>query len=361
MSWEDFRVHKRLNLKHQAIEKVYAILSEIDGVKNSWQITGKLLPQTIERLTRSVIVTSTGSSNRIEGNQLTDVEVEKLYKNLRVKKFKTRDEQEIAGYLECLELVFSRYSEIPVTESSILKLHCDMLNYSEKDFYHRGGYKVGSNRVEAKDHAGNLVGVIFDPTPPYLVKKEMQELVDWYRWAVDAKVKHPLILIGNFIFEYLAIHPFQDGNGRTSRLLTNLMLLQQGYLFTQVVSHEHIIEAHKVDYYLALNKTQNSWKTDSEDISPWLLFFLKIVQSQSRQALKIIQGESVEHLLSEKQLILWKWANERRSEFSRKEAVEALNFPARTVESIIKKLVDLKQLELLGEGRATRYRLKSYE
>lgn len=361
MSWEEFRVHKRLNLKHKVIEQVYATLSEIDGVKNSWQITGKLLPQTIERLTRSVIVTSTGSSNRIEGNQLTDVEVEKLYKNLRVKKFKTHDEQEIAGYLECLELVFNRYSEIPVTESSILKLHYDMLNYSEKDFYHRGIYKVGSNRVEAKDHAGNLVGVIFDPTPPYLVKKEMHELVDWYRWAIAAKIKHPLILIGNFIFEYLAIHPFQDGNGRTSRLLTNLMLLQQGYLFTQVVSHEHIIEANKVDYYLALNKTQNSWKTDSEDISPWLLFFLKIVQSQSRQALKIIQGESVEHLLSEKQLILWKWASERGSEFSRKEAVEALNFPVRTVESIIKKLVDLKQLEPLGEGRATRYRVKNYE
>jgi Fic family protein len=224
MNWKDFRPNIRLNLNHNIIEEVYATISEIDGVKNSWQITGKLLPQTIERLTRSVIVTSTGSSNRIEGNRLSDGEVENLYRNLRVKKFITRDEQEIAGYLECLELVFNNFSDIPINESSILKLHHDMLIHSEKDIHHKGNYKFGSNRVEAKDGVGKIVGVIFDPTPPFLVKKEMIELIDWYNWAIISKEKHPLIIIANFIFEYLAIHPFQDGNGRTSRLITNLML-----------------------------------------------------------------------------------------------------------------------------------------
>jgi len=357
MNWQDLRIHKRLSLNPLIIEEVYAMLSEIDGVKNSWQITGKLLPQTIERLTRSVIVTSTGSSNRIEGNCLTDIEVESLYRNLRVKKFKTRDEQEIAGYLESLELVFNNYKDIPISESSILKLHHDMLIYSEKDMRHKGNYKFGSNCVEAKDHAGNVVGVIFDPTPPYLVKKEMQELIDWYNWAVSAKAKHPLILAANFIFEYLAIHPFQDGNGRTSRLLTNLIMLQQDYLFTQIVSHERIIEAKKIDYYLALNKTQNTWKTEQEDISSWLLFFLNIVKEQSIQALSIIGGDNIEYLLSEKQLKLWQWVNNECSEFSRKQVVESLGFPQRTVESIIKKLLDLKRLERHGQGRATRYKL----
>ena len=357
MDWQDHRVHKRLSLNPQVVETVYETLSEIDGVKNSWRITGKLLPQTLERLTRSVLVTSTGSSNRIEGNRLTDVEVESLYKKLRVKKFKTRDEQEIAGYLQCLELIFSSYQDIPFTESSILKLHHDMLLHSEKDIRHKGNYKFSSNRVEAKDHSGNIVGVIFDPTPPYLVKKEMQELIDWYEWSVKTKAKHPLILIANFIFEYLAIHPFQDGNGRTSRLLTNLLLLQQGYLFAQVVSHERIVEANKVDYYLALNKTQTTWKSDTEDITPWLVFFLNVIKAQSSQALKIIEGDNIEYLLSEKQLALWSWANERASEFSRKDAVDALGFPERTVESIIKKLVDLKRLSRLGQGKATRYKL----
>ena len=357
MNWQDLRIHKRLSLNPLIIEEVYTILSEIDGVKNSWQITGKLLPQTIERLTRSVIVTSTGSSNRIEGNLLTDIEVENLYRNLRVKKFKTRDEQEIAGYLQCLELVFNNYKDIPISESSILKLHNDMLIYSEKDTRHKGSYKFASNRVEAKDSAGHVVGIIFDPTPSYLVKKEMQELVDWYNWAVNTKVKHPLILAANFIFEYLAIHPFQDGNGRTSRLLTNLIMLKQDYLFTQIVSHERIIEAKKIDYYLALNKTQNTWKTDLEDISSWLLFFLSVIKEQSIQALSIIGGDNIEYLLSEKQLKLWQWINNECSEFSRKQAVESLGFPERTVESIIKKLLDLKRLERYGQGRSTRYKL----
>ena len=358
MNWQDFRVHKRLNLKASVVEEVYSIISEIDGVKNSWHITGNLLPQSIERLTRSVIVTSTGASNRIEGNRLNDQEVEALFRNLRIKKFKTRDEQEIAGYLESLELVFNHYQDIPISESSILKLHHDMLIHSEKDTRYKGEYKFGPNRVEAKDQSGKVVGVIFDPTPPFLVKKEMQELIDWYNWSVAGKTKHPLILIANFIFEYLAIHPFQDGNGRTSRLLTNLMLLQNNYMFTSIVSHERIIEASKLDYYVALNKAQSTWKTEAEDISPWLLFFLGVIRSQSAQALKIIEGDNIEYLLSAKQLALWQWITAGSiTEFSRKDAVEALGFPERTIESIIKKLCDLNRLERLGQGKATRYRL----
>ncbi len=355
MDWQDFRVHQRLNLDSSIVEEVYSSISEIDTVKQSWRLTGKLLPQTIERLTRSVIITSTGSSNRIEGNRLTDIDVESIYKNLRIKKFKTRDEQEIAGYIECLEVIFSNYQDMSLRESLILQLHYEMLNHSDKDSRHKGNYKFGSNRVEAKDHSGNVVGVIFDPTLPHLVKKEMQELIDWYNWAVSTKYKHPLILIANFIFEYLAIHPFQDGNGRTSRLLTNLLLLQSGYAFTQVVSHERIIEANKADYYLALNKTQSTWKSDKENITHWLLYFLDVMKKQSSQALKIIEGDNIEYLLSEKQLSLWRWAIDYDGEFGRKDAVEALSFPERTVESIIKKLLDLKKLEKIGEGRATRY------
>ncbi|WP_341788125.1 Fic family protein [Rickettsia endosymbiont of Lasioglossum villosulum] len=358
MSLQNFRIHKRLSLNPETVEEIYAIISEVEGVKNSWQITKQLLPQTIERLTRCVIITSTGSSNRIEGNKLTDNQVENLYKNLDVQKFKTRDEQEIAGYLQCLELIFNNYDEIHITKSFILKLHNDMLIYSDKDIRHKGNYKFASNRVEAKDYDGNIVGVIFEPTPPYLVKKEMQELIDWYNLAVKDKAKHPLILIANFIFEYLAIHPFQDGNGRTSRLLTNLLLLKHGYLFTQIVSHERIIEENKVDYYKALNKTQSHWKKEAEDITAWLKFFLNVVKLQSTKALQIIKEDNIEYLLSEKQLLLWNWINKENKEFSRKDAVSALNFPERTVESIIKKLVDLKRLKSIGQGKATRYKLK---
>lgn len=359
MEWQTERLSKRLTFSPERTEEVYAILSEIDAVKNAFRLTDRLLPQTINRLTQSVIVTSTGASNRMEGNRLSDAEVEALYLNLHIRKFKTRDEQEAAGYLEVFERILESYADMPLTEALILQLHRDMLKYSDKDERQRGAYKFGPNRVEAKDQSGNVIGIIFDPTPPHLTPKEMQELTQWHKWANENKFKHPLIRIGNFVFEYLAIHPFQDGNGRTSRLLTNLLLLQQGYMFTALVSHEKLIEERKADYYLALRQAQSSWKKKTEDIYSWLIFFLEIVRSQATGALTLVQEDRVENLLSEKQLALWQWAQTRNApEFSRKNAIEALGFPPRTVEAIIKKLVDLKRLERIGEGRGTRYRLK---
>ena len=248
--------------------------------------------------------------------------------------------------------------DFSINENTVLQLHRDMLKYSDKDEKHRGIYKFGSNRVEAKDQDGNVVGVIFEPTPPHLVQKEIQELTAWYDWARAGDFKHSLILIANFIFEYLAIHPFQDGNGRTSRLLTNILLLQHGYEFTSLISHEKLIEERKSDYYLALNKTQQSWKTDQEDISHWLLFFLQIVEQQAQKALEIMEGDNIDYLLSEKQLRLLEWVrNEPAKEFSRKDAIEALDMAPRTIEASIKKLLEMKKIEKLGQGRATRYKL----
>ncbi len=359
MDWIDSRLSTRLSLRPELVEEVYAIIAEIDTVKNSWRLTHKLLPQTVERLTHSVIVTSTGASNRIEGNRLSDDEVEQLYRNLRIKRFRTRDEQEVAGYLEVLELVFKNHAAIPVSESSLLQLHRDMLRYSEKDARQRGAYKFASNRVEARDRDGKIVGVIFEPTPPHLTPKEMGELFVWYAWAQHENYKHPLIRIANFVFEFLAIHPFQDGNGRASRLLTNLMLLQHDYAFAGLVSHERLIETSKAEYYLALNQTQGTWKSNNEDISPWLLFILKVFQSQAQEALTLLTAERIEPLLSKRQLAVWQWANTLAppQEFSRKDAIEALGLPPRTIEQVIKKLTDMNRLTRLGQGRATRYRV----
>lgn len=356
MDWDKFRLSLRLELSAPLVERLYTRIAEIDAVKNTFRLANRLLPQTVERLTHSVIVTSTGASNRIEGNKLSDDEVEALYKNLHIKSFKTRDEEEVAGYLEALERIFESYADIPVTESFILQLHRDVLNYSGKDEGHKGKYKFGPNRVEAKDRSGNVVGIIFDPTPPHLTQKEMQELVAWYGWSTKKKFKHPLILIANFIFEYLAIHPFQDGNGRTSRLLTNLMLLQNGYSFASLVSHERLIEARKAEYYLALNKAQKTWKKKREDVSPWLLFIFDVFHRQALEAQAILESDQFEYLLSEKQLSFWRWA-EGKSEFSRKDAIGELGYPARTVEAIVKKFLDMKKLERMGRGSATRYRV----
>jgi len=359
MNWRDFRLSKRLLFSTEATEAVYSMIGEIDAVKNTYVLTNRLLPQTIERLTHSVIVTSTGASNRIEGNRLSDAEVESLYRNMRIKSFRTRDEQEVAGYIEMLERIFEHHRDIPITENHILQLHKDMLAYSEKDEGHKGRYKFGPNRVEAKDQSGKIVGVIFEPTPPHLTATEMGDLIAWYDWAQSERFRHPLILIANFVFEYLAIHPFQDGNGRTSRLLTNLMLLQNGYGFSTLVSHERLIEETKAEYYLALGRTQRLWKTEEEDMSPWMMYIFNVFLRQARIAQTILEKDQFEYLLSEKQLALWNWAQRRaENEFSRGDAITALGFPPKTVEQIIKKLLDMKKIEQLGRGRATRYRLR---
>ena len=357
MSRENDRLLTRLTLPVGTLEEVYSLLSKIDAVKQSWSITGNLQPQVIERLTQSVIITSTGASNRIEGNQLTDDEVEKLYRKLHIQKLRTRDEQEVGGYLESMEFVFSNFTDMPISESMILHLHNQMLRHSSKDERHRGLYKFGSNRVQATDQSGNVLGIIFDPTPPHLVEKEMRELIEWYQWAKEEGKKHPLILVANFIFEYLAIHPFQDGNGRTSRLLTNLMLLQQGYQFTSVVSHEKLVEERKADYYLALNKTQKTWKSGQEDVSEWLLFFLNVVNKQAGLALDILRRDDRESLLSQNQQSILDWIRSREeSVFTRGDLIGAFDLPARTIEASVKRLLEHKFIERIGAGRATRYR-----
>jgi len=270
------RLQKRLSFDNEIIESIYSTIAEIDSIKKSWNIISKSIPIN-ESLIQSTIIISTGASNRIEGNLLNDDEVEKIYKNISQNQFSSRDENDVKGYLESLEIIFENYNEIKLSESNILHFH-------KKIIENGGNYKNIQNRVEAKNSDGKIVGIIFEPTPPFLVKKEMEELIDWYLWSIDKK--HPLILIANFIFEFLAIHPFLDGNGRMSRLLTNLLLLQNGYFFTTISSHESIIEKRKSDYYLSLRKTQNSWKKENENIYPWLKFFLEVIKEQSDNFLK---------------------------------------------------------------------------
>jgi Fic family protein len=187
----------------------------------------------------------------------------------------------------------------------------------------------------------------------------MSELIDWYNDAVSRK--HSLIVTANFVFEYLAIHPFQDGNGRTSRLLSNLMILHHGYHFAKIMSHEQIIEANKAEYYKVLNYTQKTWKTDSEDISEWILFFLTVVKTQAQKVLEIMNRDNFEQLLSEKQLTVWNYIlSLEGGEFRRKNVIAATNIPAITVESIIKKFLNMNKITKLGQGRATRYRKTAY-
>jgi Fic family protein len=186
------------------------------------------------------------------------------------------------------------------------------------------------------------------------VKKEMGELTDWYNETIEKK--HPLIVTANFIFEYLAIHPFRDGNGRTSRLLSNLMMMRSGYHFAKTASHEQVIESNKAEYYKVLNYTQTTWKTDREDVSRWILFFLNIVKAQATKAIELVKRDNFEQLLSEKQLAVWNYISSSPEKSGRKDIAEATGIPAVTVESVVRKLLNMNKIIKLGQGRATKYR-----
>jgi Fic family protein len=351
------RLDKRLLFNSEISAKVYNLIAKIDTIKGQWKITGKLSPQMISRLKTSILITSTGASTRIEGAKLSDTQIEKLFSNIKIKKLKTRDEQEVIGYLELLKNVFNSWENLNFSESLILNFHKELLKYSAKDQKHKGNYKFDTNRVEARDVKGKLVGIVFNPTPPYLVRKEMEELIFWTKKELKADKVHVLLVVANFIFEFLAIHPFTDGNGRLSRVLTNFLLLKAGYEYIPYISHEKIIENNKAEYYLSLNKTQKTWKKRKEEITPWILFFLEAMYKQSELALKLITEESVEEFLSEKQLLVWRFALNSKI-FQRADAIKATKLKPRTVEQSIKKLLSMHKIIKLGQGKATRYRIK---
>lgn len=261
-------------------ERLLKDIARIDEFKGRWATLGKLAPERLSALRRIATIESVGSSTRIEGVKLTNDEVEKLLSGIDIRSFRSRDEQEVAGYAELMELIFESFSEIDLTENHIRQLHGIMLKYSEKDERHRGHYKKLPNSVEAFDEEGNSIGVIFETATPFDTPRLMKELVDWAHAAFETGDHHPLLVIGVFTIRFLAIHPFQDGNGRLSRALTTLLLLRAGYEYVPYCSLERIVEDNKDDYYIALRKGQITLYGDESQIIDWISFFIGCLAHQ---------------------------------------------------------------------------------
>src|SRR3989338_7945601 len=252
------RLDQRLS---QIPAEIWSKITKIDELKGQWIAGARLSPQVLGRLKRSVLITSTGASTRIEGAKLSDEDIEKLMRGISIQKFADRDKQEVKGYYELLQNVFDSWKHIRFSESTIKHFHKEFLKYVQKDRLHRGEYKKTENKVQMIDAQGKSVSVLFDTTPAYLTPKEMQELVEAAQNSFKENIFPPLLIIGNFLVEFLKIHPFQDGNGRISRILTNLLLLQAGYQYMPYVSHEKLVEDNKADYYMALRKSQKTFGT----------------------------------------------------------------------------------------------------
>lgn len=349
------KYNKRIKLSPQILAKI----SKIDEFKGLWRGGIDLHPQILKRLKAWVIITSSGASTRIEGADLDDEEVARLLRGLKTKAPKNRDEEEVAGYADLLGRVFDNWQDLKMSENNILHFHKILLNFSKKDRSHLGRYKSADNTVVMRAKDGKEI-ILFKPTPPYLVKPQMQSIIDWTSEELSKKEIHSLLIVANFIFEFLAIHPFLDGNGRLSRALTNLLLLKAGYSYIPYVSLDEIIEDHKNDYYLALRQTQKNHNTKKEDITPWANFLLEMLLIQTQKAKEIMDKKQPEKLLSEKQELIFALFKDNQI-LAVAEIFKKLKnkVPKVTIKQALSRLVVLGLLERLGQGRGIRYQKKS--
>jgi Fic family protein len=257
------------------------LIAEIDEFKGKWEALKTLSRDRLSALRKVATIESIGSSTRIEGAKLSDAQVENLLsQTLSIKTFRSRDEQEVAGYAEAMDLVFEAYADMALTENHIRQLHQTLLRHSTKDERHRGTYKTLSNNVVAFDADGKEIGIVFETATPFDTPREMEALVAWMRKTLEEEALHSLLIIAVFVVTFLAIHPFQDGNGRLSRVLTTLLLLRAGYAYVPYASLERVIEDNKDHYYKALRRTQTTLKGDAPDWEPWTGFFLRCLKRQ---------------------------------------------------------------------------------
>jgi Fic family protein len=332
--------------------KLLRTISQIDRFDASWASIEKIEGQNLKYLKSVATIKSVGASTRIEGSKLSDQEVELLLSNIAISKIEDRDSQEVVGYFNVHDLITASYEEIPVSESAIKNLHNQLLKLSEKDEWHRGAYKQHANAVEAIYPDGSRQ-IIFKTTQPgFPTEDAMRQLAEWYNSEQEV---HPLIKIAAFVYEFVSIHPFQDGNGRLSRLLTTLLLMQAGYKWIQYVSFEHEIEGSKIEYYRSLRSCQA--QRPGEDISDWIGYFfesLKNVQVKLEQKLNLT---SVESKLSPKEKSIYSYIGANPGCMSG-EISAKLKIPGPTVKRLLTALVGKQIIERHGRGAGTNYSVK---
>jgi len=337
---------------------ILSLIARIDEFKGAWRALGTLAPDRLSALLRVATIESIGSSTRIEGSKLSDREVERLLSNLKIQNFTSRDEQEVAGYAKVMELMFTSWQDIAFTENHIKQLHQELLVYSEKDAWHRGNYKTTSNSVVALDESGAQIGVVFQTASPFDTPRLMTELVIWVQEERAAGHLHPLLIIALWVVVFLEIHPFQDGNGRLSRVLTTLLLLQSGYAYVPYSSMESIIEQSKEAYYLALRQTQGTIRSDAPNWQPWLAFFLRSLAEQVRRLEKKVEREKlVLAALPELSLQIIEFTREH-GRVTIGEAVKLTGASRNTLKQHFRMLVERGHLNQHGSGRGVWYELR---
>lgn len=332
--------------------KLISIISKIDRFDAEWTSIEKKEGQSLKQLKAIATVRSVGASTRIEGSKMSNEEVDVLLSNLTNDKLEDRDSQEVAGYFEVLDLISESYEGIDITENSLKNLHNRLLKYSDKDKWHKGNYKQLSNNVEAIFPDGSKQ-IVFETAKPGIETEDaMLALIQWYN---NDKETHPLVKTAVFCYEFVSIHPFQDGNGRLSRLLSSLLLIKLGYKWIQYVSFEHEIENRKVEYYQELRKCQA--QRPGEEITTWLYFFFDALINVQNQLIAKLNTEGIESSLSPKEKSILVFITDHPGTKSGEIATK-LKIPNPTVKKILSELVNKKLIEKYGSGPGTNYGIK---
>ena len=315
-----------------------------------------LAPDRLSALWRVATIESIGSSTRIEGSKLSDSEVERLLSNIEVRHFAIRDEQEVAGYAEVMETIFASFEAVALTENHIKQLHRDLLVHSSKDAWHRGGYKTNTNHVSAFDVEGKEIGVVFETALPFDTPRLMAGLGEWVNDALVQKQLHPLLVTAIFVVVFLEIHPFQDGNGRLSRVLTTLLLLRSGYAYVPYLSLESVIEANKEGYYLGLRRTQGTIRSQAPVWEPpWIVYFFQSLRQQnSRLEVKIARERLMVERLPEGAVQILELAK-AHGRITNAQVVGVTGANRNTVKKHLQMLVSARHLVQHGSGKATWY------
>jgi Fic family protein len=332
--------------------ELISLISQIDRFDASWASIEKKEGQSLKQLKSVATVRSVGASTRIEGSKMSDEEVEVLLREIDITKIVDRDSQEVVGYFETLDLISESYEDIPITESSLKNLHNILLKHSKKDEWHKGDYKQHSNAVEAKLPNGTRQ-IIFQTTEAgFPTQDAMRFLIDWY---LNDKETHPLVKCALFAYEFVSIHPFQDGNGRLSRLLASLLLLKNGYKWIQYVSFEHEIESRKTEYYRVLRNCQA--QRPNEEVTEWIRFFFNALGNIQKQLMIKLESKGVETRLSPREKsILTFIANNAGCKSG--EIAKKLGIPSPTIKRILPELINQNLIEKFGTGPGTNYSTK---
>lgn len=328
-------------------------LSQIDKFGGSWTAIEKREGQSLKQLKSIATVRSVGASTRIEGSKMTDDEVERLINNLAIAKLEERDAQEVAGYYETLDIISESFRDIDITENNLKMLHNILMKHSEKDAWHRANYKQHSNVVEPTQTDGSKQVVFRTTDPGFATEDAMRQLIGWYN---GDNTTPPIIRAAIFVYDFLSIHPFQDGNGRLSRLLATLLMLRQGYSWIQYVSFEHEIESRKGEYYSLLVQCQR--QRPEEDAYPWVTFFLNCLSNIQQQLMAKLQTSLSKMSPREKKIYMF---IENHAGCQSGEISEKLGIPLPTVKRNLMEMLERKLLVKHGIGKGTNYTVETIQ